>query len=50
MIGALFFVPVIGGVAGAAIGAISKATAGAEITKNQLETIRTQVTEPGSTA
>jgi uncharacterized membrane protein len=45
LLGALFFVPVIGGVAGAAIGAISKATEGAGITKEQLETIRTQVTE-----
>jgi len=44
VIGALFFVPVIGGVAGAAIGAISKATEGAGITKDQLEKIRTQVT------
>ena len=45
LVGALFFVPVIGGVAGAAIGAISKATEGTGITKEQLETIRTQVTE-----
>jgi len=45
VIGALFFVPVIGGVTGAALGAISKATEGAGITKEQLETIRTQVTE-----
>ena len=43
--GSLFFVPVIGGVAGAAIGAISKATEGTGITKDQLESIRTQVTE-----
>ena len=45
LLGTLFFVPVIGGVAGAAIGAISKATEGTGITKEQLETIRTQVTE-----
>ena len=45
MAGSLFFVPVIGGVAGAAIGAISKATEGTGITKDQLESIRTQVTE-----
>ncbi|HEU4424124.1 MAG TPA: DUF1269 domain-containing protein [Pilimelia sp.] len=45
LVGALFFVPVIGGVAGAAIGAISKATEGTGITKDQLETIRTEVTE-----
>jgi uncharacterized membrane protein len=48
MVGALFFVPIIGGVAGAAIGAISKATKDAGITKDQLETIRTQVTEGSS--
>jgi uncharacterized membrane protein len=41
----LFFVPVVGGVAGAAIGAISKATQDAGISKEQLETIRTQITE-----
>jgi uncharacterized membrane protein len=45
LVGALFFVPVIGGAAGAAIGAISKATEKAGITKEQLETIRTEVTE-----
>jgi uncharacterized membrane protein len=45
LIGALFFVPVVGGVVGAAIGAISKATEGTGITKEQLETIRTEVTE-----
>ena len=43
--GTLFLVPVAGGVAGAAIGAISKATQDAGITKDQLETIRTQITE-----
>jgi uncharacterized membrane protein len=43
--GSLFFVPVIGGVAGAAIGAISKATQDAGITREQLERIRTQITE-----
>jgi uncharacterized membrane protein len=43
--GALFLVPVAGGVAGAAIGAISKATQDVGITKDQLETIRTQITE-----
>jgi uncharacterized membrane protein len=40
-----FLVPVVGGVAGAAIGAISKATEGTGITKEQLQTIRTEVTE-----
>jgi len=43
--GSLFLVPVAGGVAGAAIGAISKATKDAGIDKKQLETIRTQITE-----
>ena len=43
--GTLFFVPVIGGVVGAAIGAISKATEGTGISKEQLERIRTEVTE-----
>lgn len=45
MVGALFLVPVVGSVAGAAIGAISKATQDAGITKEQLEKIRTEVTE-----
>ena len=45
LLGTLFFVPVIGGVAGAAIGAISKATEGTGITKEQLEKIRTEITE-----
>ena len=45
LVGALFFVPVIGGVAGAAIGAISKATEGTGITKEQLQKIRTELTE-----
>lgn len=49
LIGALFFVPVIGGVVGAGIGALSKMTASAGISKEQLETIRTQVT-PGTSA
>lgn len=45
LVGSLFFVPVIGGVAGAAIGAISKATEGTGITKEQLAKIRTEITE-----
>lgn len=49
LLGALFFVPVIGGVAGAAIGAIAKMTQDAGIGKEQLETIRTNVT-PGTSA
>lgn len=43
--GSLFLVPVVGGVVGAAVGAISKATQDAGITREQLETIRTQITE-----
>ncbi|WP_328998158.1 DUF1269 domain-containing protein [Kribbella sp. NBC_00709] len=49
LLGSLFFVPVIGGVAGAAIGAISKMTQDAGITKEQLHKIRTEVT-PGTSA
>jgi uncharacterized membrane protein len=49
LLGALFFVPVIGGVAGAAIGAISKVTQDSGITKDQLHKIRTEVT-PGTSA
>jgi uncharacterized membrane protein len=47
--GSLFLVPVVGGVAGAAIGAYSKMTQDAGISKEQLETIRTKIT-PGSSA
>ena len=43
--GTLFLVPIVGGAAGAAIGAISKATEDSGITKEQLATIRTQITE-----
>ncbi len=49
VVGALFFVPVIGGVAGAALGAISKVTEDAGISKDQLQRIRTEVT-PGTSA
>ena len=45
LIGTLFFVPVVGGLAGAALGALSKATQDIGITKEQLERIRTEVTE-----
>ena len=45
LIGTLFFVPVVGGLAGAALGALAKATEDAGITKEQLETIRGEVTE-----
>jgi uncharacterized membrane protein len=43
--GALFFVPLIGGAIGAAVGALAKSTDGTGITKQDLETIRTEVTE-----
>lgn len=45
LLGALFFVPVVGGVAGAAIGAYTKFSDNAGVTKEQLESIRTEVTE-----
>jgi uncharacterized membrane protein len=45
LLGALFFVPVFGAAAGAAIGALAKATGGVGIGKDQLETIRSEVTE-----
>jgi len=47
--GALFAVPLLGGVAGAALGAMSKATEGAGITKEDLARIRTEVV-PGTSA
>jgi uncharacterized membrane protein len=43
--GALFLVPVAGGVAGAAIGALAKSTDGAGITEEDLSRIRTEVVE-----
>jgi uncharacterized membrane protein len=46
--GALFAVPVVGGVAGAALGALSKATEGTGITKDDLARIRTEVSEGSS--
>jgi uncharacterized membrane protein len=45
MIGALFLVPVVGGAVGAAVGAVRRATDGTGITREQLETIRTGITE-----
>lgn len=45
LLGTLFLVPVFGAAAGAAIGAVAKATGGVGIDKEQLETIRSQVTE-----
>ena len=43
--GSLFLVPVAGGVVGAAIGALSKATDGTGITQGDLERIRKEVVE-----
>jgi uncharacterized membrane protein len=45
LLGGLFLVPVFGAAAGAAIGAVSKATGGLGISKDQLETIQREVTE-----
>jgi uncharacterized membrane protein len=45
LVGTLFLVPVLGGAVGAAIGAISKATQDVGIRKEDLEKIRTEVTE-----
>ena len=45
VIGTLFFMPVVGGLAGAAIGALANATEGAGISKEQLESIRSEITE-----
>jgi uncharacterized membrane protein len=47
--GALFLVPVVGGVVGAGIGALSKATEGTGISKDDLTRIRTELT-PGTSA
>ncbi|TMM32802.1 MAG: DUF1269 domain-containing protein [Actinobacteria bacterium] len=45
LIGALWAVPVVGALAGAGLGALHKATENTGITKEQLETIRTEITE-----
>jgi uncharacterized membrane protein len=45
LLGGLFLVPVFGAAVGAAVGALAKATGGVGISKDQLETIRSQVTE-----
>ncbi len=45
LFGALFFIPLVGAAAGAAIGGLAKATEGVGITKDQLETIRSEITE-----
>jgi uncharacterized membrane protein len=49
LVGMLFLVPVIGGAVGAAIGAAAKHSEGTGITKEDLETIRAEVT-PGTSA
>lgn len=45
VVGALFFMPVLGAAAGAGIGAIHHATEGVGIGKDDLEKIRTEVTD-----
>jgi uncharacterized membrane protein len=45
LIGTLFFLPVVGGLAGAALGALAKVTQDLGITKEQLEKIGVEVTE-----
>ena len=45
LVGALFTIPVVGGVAGVALGALAKSTQGAGISKDDLEKIRTGLTE-----
>jgi len=45
VIGTLFFMPVVGGLAGAAIGALAKATEGAGISREHLESMRSEITE-----
>ncbi|MCC2333393.1 DUF1269 domain-containing protein [Cellulomonas wangsupingiae] len=49
IVGGLFFLPVLGAAAGAAIGAIARAVAAVGITKEQLETVGREVT-PGTSA
>jgi uncharacterized membrane protein len=45
VLGSLFLMPVLGAAAGAGLGALSGATKGVGIDKEQLETIRAQITE-----
>jgi uncharacterized membrane protein len=45
VVGGLFLVPVVGGVVGATVGAIAKATAGTGISREELEKIRLEITE-----
>ncbi|SFJ65841.1 DUF1269 domain-containing protein [Cellulomonas sp. KH9] len=49
IVGGLFFLPLLGAAAGAALGAIARAVAAVGITKEQLETIGREVT-PGTSA
>jgi uncharacterized membrane protein len=49
VLGTLFLVPVVGGLVGAAIGVISRATSGIGIPKEDLAKIRTELT-PGTSA
>jgi uncharacterized membrane protein len=43
--GALFAIPVVGGIAGVALGALAKSTEGTGITKDDLARIRTEIVE-----
>ncbi|MEV4346390.1 DUF1269 domain-containing protein [Actinoplanes sp. NPDC049596] len=45
VVGGLFLVPIVGGVVGAGVGALAKATEGTGISQDELEKIRTEVTE-----
>jgi uncharacterized membrane protein len=45
LLGSLFVIPVVGGVVGAAIGGLAKSTQGTGIRKEDLERIRTEITE-----
>jgi uncharacterized membrane protein len=49
IVGTLFFAPLLGAAAGAALGALSAATEKTGITKDQLERIRAEIT-PGTSA
>lgn len=48
LLGTIFFMPVLGAAAGAAIGAVSKATEGVGIRKEDVETIRNEITAGSS--
>lgn len=49
LIGSLFFMPVLGAAAGAAAGAVQKHVEGLGLTKDQLETLKEQITPGTST-